>query len=59
MWIEPAKKSLESDMENELEPLMRNITLLRENADNYLQENRGGIKKEEGKSSDQKSQEQF
>jgi hypothetical protein len=46
-------------MENELEPLMRNITLLRENADNYLQENRGGIKKEEGKSSDQKSQEQF
>jgi predicted membrane-bound dolichyl-phosphate-mannose-protein mannosyltransferase len=40
-WIEPAEKNLEADVENELKPLMLNITLLKENADNYLQEIKG------------------
>jgi hypothetical protein len=50
VWIEHVEeKNLEADIENELKPLMQNITLLRENAENYLQEKRG---KEEGKNSD-------
>jgi hypothetical protein len=48
VWIEPAKKSLEADIENELKPLMQNITLLRENADDYRKEGRGKSR-EEGK----------
>jgi len=48
VWIEPAKKSLEADVENELKPLMQNITLLRENADDYRKEGRGKSR-EEGK----------
>jgi hypothetical protein len=50
VWIEHVEeKNLEAGIENELKPLMQNITLLRENAENYLQEKRG---KEEGKNSD-------
>jgi len=45
VWIEPAERNLEADVENELKPLMQNITLLKENADNYLQE----IKRGEGR----------
>jgi predicted membrane-bound dolichyl-phosphate-mannose-protein mannosyltransferase len=48
VWIEPAEKSLEADIENELKPLMQNITLLRENADDYRKKVRGKSK-EEGK----------
>jgi hypothetical protein len=48
VWIEPAKKSLEADIENKLKPLMQNITLLRENADDYRKEGRGKSR-EEGK----------
>jgi hypothetical protein len=46
VWIEPAERSLEADIENELKPLMQNITLLKENAEDYLQEQE---EKEEGK----------
>jgi hypothetical protein len=28
VWIEPAEKSLEADIENELKPLMQNIIVL-------------------------------
>jgi hypothetical protein len=46
VWIEHVdEKSLKAGIENELKPL----TLLRENAENYLQEKR---EKEEGKNSD-------
>jgi hypothetical protein len=39
VWIKPVEeKSLEAGIENELKPLMQNITLLRENAKDYLQE---------------------
>jgi hypothetical protein len=49
VWIEHVEeKNLEADIENELKPLMQNITLLRKNAKNYLQEKR---EKEEGKNS--------
>jgi len=49
VWIEHVEeKNLEAGIENELKPLMQNITLLRENAENYLQEKR---EKEEGKNS--------
>jgi len=58
VWLELAKRSLEADIENELKPLMQNITLLRDNANNYLQESREKIKKGTGKNSGQKSQEQ-
>jgi len=47
VWIKHVK-NLEAGIENELKPLMQNITLLRENAENYLQEKR---EKEEGKNS--------
>jgi hypothetical protein len=45
VWIEPAERNLEADVENELKPLMQNIKLLKENADSYLQE----IKRGEGR----------
>jgi len=53
VWLEPAKRSLEADIENELKPLMQNITLLRENADDYRKEDQGKRKKK-AKGSDQK-----
>jgi hypothetical protein len=49
VWIEPAEKSLEADIENKLKPLMQNITLLRENADDYRKSIKGKEGKEEGK----------
>jgi hypothetical protein len=38
VWTE-REKEIEADIDNELKSLMQSITLLRENAENYLQEN--------------------
>jgi hypothetical protein len=48
VWIEPAEKSLEAYIENELKPLMQNVTLLRENSDDYRKESQEK-RREEGK----------